>query len=247
MRIARASQAGSAIWIADAGKGWQRASNPFAGKVTLGERVEEPELLAPVEPKVIVGIAQQPDNAEWPIGAWLKSARTVAPSGIDIVARRDAGRVVIEGEVAIVISRDTAGLTVENAATYVLGVTAVNDVSSPDRAVRDVRNFEAKGGEHFTPLGPWIDTEVDIENAPLTVAVDGVVKVETGSNELPASVAACLAYVTQWVPLGPGDVVMTGAPVSAFDIDPSTTASDGGKGVLVEITVAGIPLVNRFQ
>lgn len=110
-------------------------------------------LLAPCEPVVIVGIAQNgPDHAA-PVQAWLKSPRTVIGSDASVRLRRDAGTTVAEAEIAVVIGRDTTGLTVVNAHEYVLGITAVNDLSSPDRSVVDPRNFESKAGAGYTPSG----------------------------------------------------------------------------------------------
>jgi 2-keto-4-pentenoate hydratase/2-oxohepta-3-ene-1,7-dioic acid hydratase in catechol pathway len=247
MRLARIASAAGVVHATPAADGaWQPVTDPYDALLLgiapspVGEPVADAVLLAPAAPTLIVGIAQ-PDAQGSPLGGWLKSPRSVVASGTEVIARRDAGRTVIEGEVAVVIGRDTAGLTAQNAHEYVLGVTAVNDVSSPDRAAIDVRNFEAKGGAGYTPLGPWIETEADLERTALTVAIDGEVRVETGSHELPASVAESLAYVAHWTPLGPGDIVMTGAPRSAFPVD------IGPEGTLVEITVAGIPLVTRFR
>lgn len=246
MRIARiATSAGSAYAVAAEDGTWQPITDPFAAfergeqPSAAGEALTSVTLLAPTEPTLIVGIAQ-PDGAGSPLGAWLKSPRTVTASASDVTARTDAGKTVIEGEVAVVIGRDTTGLTQENAHEYVLGVTAVNDVSSPDRAAVDVRNFEAKGGVGYTPLGPWIETDVDLARVELSVTIDGELRVETGSHELPAGIAECLAYVSHWVTLGPGDIIMAGAPRTAFPIDVDE------RGTLVEITVAGVPLSNRF-
>ena len=134
----------------------------------------------------------------------------------------------------VVIGRDAVDVSVEDAHTVILGLTAVNDISNPDRASVDPRNFEGKGGVGYTPLGPWIETGADLANAELEVRINGECRVLTGSHELPAGVAECVAYVTSWVPLGPGDIIMTGAPKSAFAANP---------GDLIEITVAGVPLV----
>ncbi|GAA4778557.1 fumarylacetoacetate hydrolase family protein [Microbacterium gilvum] len=241
MRLARiALPTGAAVHAVPVDGGWQPVADPyevFARGVEpepVGAVFADAQLLPAAAPTVVVGIAQ-PAEPGGAIGAWLKSPRTVAASGAQVTARRDAGRTVIEGEVAVVIGRSTRGLTAATAREYVLGVTAVNDVSSPDRP--DIRNFEVKGGEGYTPLGPWIDTAADPETAELIVRIDGVERVRTGARELPASVAECLAYVAAWVELGPGDVVMTGAPRSAFPIE---------LPAVVEITVAGVPLVNRF-
>jgi 2-keto-4-pentenoate hydratase/2-oxohepta-3-ene-1,7-dioic acid hydratase in catechol pathway len=191
------------------------------------------EPLAPCDPVLVVGIAQNGPEHHSPVQAWLKSPRTLVPSGATVALRRDAGRPVIEGEVAVVIGKHTAGLTAENAHEYVLGVTAVNDISSPDRGAVDPRNFESKGGEGYTQLGPWIETEADIDDVPMIVLIDGVEQVRTGTGDLPASVRQCLQYVAHWLRLGPGDVVMTGAPRSNFRVEP---------GAFVEIDVAGMVL-----
>ncbi|MDF2509967.1 MAG: hypothetical protein K0Q52_3826, partial [Microbacterium sp.] len=194
-------------------------------------------VVAPVDPLVIVGIAQNGPGHVSPVQAWLKSPRTVVGSGAEVALRRDAGSQVAEGEIAVVIGRTTHGLTARNAHEYVLGVTAVNDLSSPDRARLDPRNFESKSGEGYTPLGPWIDTEAGIDDVDLEVEVDGLLAARTGSRQLPMSIRECLAYVASWSVLGPGDVVMTGAPHSQAPVRP---------GQSVTIRVAGIELVTAF-
>jgi len=200
-------------------------SSPYDALVaaTVPEDVGAPrrdvEVIAPAAPLVLVGIAQNGPGHPSPVQAWLKSPRTVVPSGSAVRLRRDAGQTVAEGEVAVVIGRDCAGLTAETAERFVLGVTAVNDLSSPERAAVDVRNFESKSGVGYTPLGPWIDTGADLDRVALRLDIDGAAAAETDAAALPVSIRECLAYVASWTPLGPGDVVMTGAPFSARAIE----------------------------
>ena len=230
-------------WVRPVGARMQGTEDPFAALAagrSPGDTEQEVhgDVLPPCEPVVVVGIAQNGSGHASPVQAWLKSPRTVIASGRPVRLRRDAGQAVAEGEIAVVIGRDTTGLTVENAHEYVLGVTAVNDLSSPDRGEFDPRNFESKSGEGYTPLGPWIDTDADIDDIPLTVAVDGVVVASTGAVELPVTIRECLAYVASWSPLGPGDVVMTGAPHSQAPIRPGQT---------VTITVGAVELRTPFS
>lgn len=240
MRIGRIATPEGPRYAYAEGDDWVPCTDPFeafaAGRrpQTAGDPVTDAVLLAPAEPRVVVGIAQNGPEHHSPVQAWLKSARTVVASGTPVALRRGVGRNVIEGEVAVVIGRDTADVSPERAHEHVLGLTAVNDISNPDRGESDPRNFEGKGGTGYTPLGPWIDTEADLAHTELEVRINGVSRVVTGSHELPASIAACIAYVSRWVPLGPGDVIMTGAPKSAFEAAPDD---------LVEITVAGARLV----
>ena len=240
MRIARLRNAGGDVVHARwAGDDWTPIEDPYAAFATGRRPVDvggelRGRPLAASAPLVVVGIAQNGPGHESPVQAWLKSPRTVVASGETVTLRRDAGTTVAEGEVAVVIGRDTAGLTAANAHEYVLGVTAVNDLSSPDRSAFDPRNFEPKAGDGYTPLGPWIDTAADIDDVALVLRVDGAPVAESGSRSLPVSIRDCLAYVAEWMRLGPGDVIMTGAPVAQSPIAP---------GTVVEVEVAGMRLV----
>lgn len=208
----------------------------------------EAQLLAPSEPQVLVGIAHNKTNEfnrgnpdhPLPIQAWHKSLRTVVGPDADIVARRDVGTVNVEGELAVVIGRDTDGITLATAFDYVLGYTVVNDVTNVDRNADGHKSFEGKGGRGYTPLGPWIETELaDPEQVATTVSVNGTVRAESGSFNLPSTVAESILYVARWVPLGPGDVIMSGAPNTFVPVSP---------GDIVEITLAGIgTLTNRVS
>ncbi|WP_285725955.1 fumarylacetoacetate hydrolase family protein [Psychromicrobium xiongbiense] len=241
MRLARLSTNAGFHWVRAEGSDWLPVEDPYEafarGESPADAVPSEPlngEMLAPCQPVIVVGIAQNGPEHHSPVQAWLKSPRTVVASGIPLTLRRDAGIPAIEGEIAVVIGKDTLGLTAATAHQYVLGVTAVNDVSSPDRAVLDPRNFEGKGGEGYTPLGPWIDTECGIDEVAMVVRIDGAERVSTGTWDLPSTIRQCLEYVCHWLRLGPGDVVMTGAPRSNFSVAP---------GALVEIEVAGMTLV----
>lgn len=239
MRIARLDVGGLVHHVREQDGAWIPIEDPYAamsaGRVPadIGGPVEG-ILLPPADPLLIVGIAQNGPAHVAPVQAWLKSPRTLTASGRPVRLRRDAGTTVAEGEVAVVIGRDTTGLTADDAHSFVLGVTAVNDLSSPDRGLVDPRNFESKAGDGYTPLGPWIDTSADIDKVTLSLRIGGTEKARTSSAELPVPIRECLAYVAAWTRLGPGDIVMTGAPHSSATVRP-------GEAMTVEVD--GIRLV----
>ncbi len=178
------------------------------------------------EPRVLVGIAHNKtlNDHPLPIQAWHKSLRSVVAPGEPIVARRDVGTVNVEGELAVIIGRDTAGLTADNAFDYVAGFTIANDVTNADRNAADEKIFQGKGGTGYTPLGPRLVASLpDPEHTAIRVYVNDELRADSGTHLLPSTVAEALAYVAAWVPLGPGDVIMTGAPGTAVAVQPGDT------------------------
>jgi 2-keto-4-pentenoate hydratase/2-oxohepta-3-ene-1,7-dioic acid hydratase in catechol pathway len=242
MRIARLDTTEGprhAVWT---GEAWDMVDDCFADPVGTGVSIapDDARLLAPCEPRVLVGIAHNKTNSDHvlPIQAWHKSVRSVVSPNAVIRARRDVGTVNVEGELAVVIGRDTAGITVDTAFDYVLGYTVVNDVTNVDRNTVDEKNFEGKGGHGYTPIGPWIETELDgPEQVAITVTVNGTVRAHSGTFNLPSTVAESIVYVARWVPLGPGDVIMSGSPNTFVAVTP---------GDVVEVSLSGIgSLTNR--
>lgn len=237
MRIARLQTPSGPAHAVLRGERWEHIEDVFADELAptgASTSADDAELLAPVRPAVLLGIAQNLGNNSHPlpIQAWHKSVHTVAAPGADIVAVRGAGTVNIEGELAAVIGKRAENLTLENALEHVLGYTVVNDVTNVEQNQTDEKMFQGKAGTNYTPLGPWIETELeDPENVATTVTVNGETKAKSGSFNLSSSVAACLVYVTRWLTLEPGDVIMTGAPNTFVAVRP---------GDHVEITLDGI-------
>ena len=235
MRIARLSTPTGPRHAVASGDNWNLIENPFAAAlVYTGESIPAADavLLAAVDPRVLVGIGHNQPGHPLPMQAWHKSVHTVAGTGDSIHAVRGVGTVNIEGELAVVIGRSASNLTTANAFDAVLGYTVANDVTNVDQGAIDERNFQGKSGTNYTPLGPWIETELaDPENVATEVVINGTVVASSGSFNLPSSVAATLVYITRWLTLEPGDVVLTGAPGTDVAVRP---------GDVVDITLAGI-------
>ena len=226
MRIARLDTSnGPSHAVADAA-GWQHVVDPFADELVFTGATtafDEAVLLAPVDPRVLLGIAQNKGNNDHvlPIQAWYKSPHTVTGQNAHIEIVRGVGQVNVEGELAVVIGRHASKLTVDDALNVVLGYTIANDVTNVDQVPIDEKNFQSKSGPRYTPLGPWIETEIDDpESVPTEVAINGVVLGESGSFNLGSTVVETLVYVTSWLDLEAGDVVMTGAPRTFLPVVP---------------------------
>lgn len=237
-RLARIATPTGSRDVVDTGDGWRVVEDLLASPlVYTGEALDaDAQLLAPVDPRVVVGIAHNKALREHvlPIQAWLKSSRSVIGPEAPIEARRGLGQVNVEGELAVVIGRAAWQVGVEDALDVVLGYTIANDVTSVDRVPIDERNFEPKSGRGYTPIGPWIETDVvDPDDIAMIVRVDGEVRAESSTALLQSTVAECIAYATSWLELGPGDVIMTGAPATFLPVTP-------GEVVTIELPGIGV-------
>jgi 2-keto-4-pentenoate hydratase/2-oxohepta-3-ene-1,7-dioic acid hydratase in catechol pathway len=250
VRIARVATAAGPQYAVSTDAGWAIIESPFEHPLAYSGEVithDEVVLLTPVEPKVLLGALHNRgvNEGRIPIQAWFKSPHAVSGSGSDIVRRGGIGTVGVEGELGVVIGSPAYQLTPETALAAVLGYTVANDVTNSDQSSVDDKNFQSKAGIGYNPVGPWIETEItDPEDVRITVRVNGRVAADSTTSALPSSVVDTLVYVTAWVPLEPGDVIMTGAPqtfVPVVDGDVVDVTLDG-IGTLTNRVVAALPV-----
>ena len=85
-----------------------------------------------------------------------------------------------------------------------------------DWQYRTLEFLQGKTWEHSTPVGPWLvtpdevgGTEPDLE---IGCTVDGVIRQSSRTSELVFSSVDLVAYVSEFVTLEPGDLILTGTP-----------------------------------
>ena len=236
MRIARIATAHGPRFVVAQDDRWAEVADPFADTPSFtgtSHPAESARLLAPVQPTVVLGMAHNgaPGDRDLPRQAFLKSARTVVGPGDGIVLDEQLGQVNVEGELAVVIGRTCRHLAAEQVPEAILGYTIGNDVTAVDQVPLDEKMTQSKNGDGFTPLGPWIETELDDGAVPITVRVNGSVVAEASTAQLAWDVTEQLVYLTRYLTLHPGDVVLTGSPATFAPVQPGDRA---------EITLDGI-------
>ena len=131
--------------------------------------------------------------------------------GETIVIPKDATQMVqYEGELVAVIGRKCSHLTRENALSAVLGWTIGNDVSERNWQKSDRTMWRSKNTDTFKPMGPWIETDVDLDSLVTKVRLNGRQLIEFPTNSMVFGVVDFLVAMTRYLTLYPGDVVWMG-------------------------------------
>lgn len=211
------------------------------GYDTTGERIplDSVRLLAPVIPSKVVCVGMNypehvaemhHDGPKSPL-IFLKPSTAVVGPGDPIVLPPLEGRIVHEGELAIVVGKVAHRLTEDNWRDAVWGYTIGNDVSARDVMFADGQWARAKGFDSFCPIGPWIETDLDPQNVEISTFVDGEPRRHGNTKDMIHPIAEIMAFVSNAFTLLPGDVILTGTP-----------AGLGGflDGQVVDITIEGI-------
>jgi 2-keto-4-pentenoate hydratase/2-oxohepta-3-ene-1,7-dioic acid hydratase in catechol pathway len=170
-------------------------------------------LLAPCRPRVVLGMAHNTGPADrlLPPQAFHKSPPSViAPGGaIELEAAHDT--VDAEAEIAVVIGTSARNLTRTNALAAVFGYTCANDVTDRAAQASDSLWTQAKSRDTYTPLGPWIRTDLDPTDLAIQLGDDTGLGPWASTAGLARGVVDVLTYLTSVMTLHPGDVVLAGA------------------------------------
>jgi 2-keto-4-pentenoate hydratase/2-oxohepta-3-ene-1,7-dioic acid hydratase in catechol pathway len=155
-----------------------------------------------------------------------------------VVIPRDATKIQYEGELVAVIGRKARHLSEADALSCVLGYTIGNDVSERVWQKADRTFWRAKNADTFKPMGPWIETALDLDAAETVVRLNGAETLRFKTNHMLFGIAKFISTMTRYLTLHPGDVIWMGTDGVSPDLKP---------GDVVEIDITGIgTLRNQF-
>lgn len=211
--------------------------------------LSEVRLLAPVLPSKVVAIGQNyadhaaESNADVPDEPlmFLKPSTSVTGPGTAIALPPRSLWIEHEAELAVVVGRLCRDVPEGSAGDVVLGYTCANDVTARDLQAQDGQWTRAKGFDTFCPLGPWIETELDLtgphpDTLEITCEVNGEPRQFATTKDMVHSVSKIISWVSSVMTLLPGDVLLTGTPAGVGPLK---------AGDVVDVTITGIgSLVN---
>ena len=140
-----------------------------------------------------------------------------------------------EVELAIIIGRTTQRISEKEALAHVAGYCLANDVSERDwQAKRNGQWVKGKSFDGFGPIGPWLVTTDEIpdpQSIPLELAINGQRRQHSSTADMIFPVAHIVSYLSQFMTLLPGDVIITGTPEGVAAVVPGDVLSARIDGV----------------
>lgn len=226
--------------------------NMFADAVFTGRLlpVENVKLLMPVQPTKVIalwnnfkalGDKLQLDVPSEPL-YFLKPPNSWLNPGEVIRQPSQAGKIIFEGELAVVIGKEAKDVSEENAMHHVFGYTCLNDVTHSDILSRDASFTQwvrAKGFDTFCPFGPAVVTNLDAQTLVVKTILNASVRQEFPISDMRFSVAQLVSRISHDMTLMPGDLISCGTSVGVGAMKP-------GSDIKIEIAGVGT-LSNRFE
>lgn len=175
--------------------------------------------------------------------AFLKAPNTLI--GHRGITRRPRGASFMhyECELAVVIGRVARKVGRADAMRCVAGYTVANDYAVRDYLENWYRpNLRVKNRDGCTAIGPWLVDAADVADPhalELRTLVNGQTRQRGNTRDLVNDVPALVEYLSSFMTLAPGDVILTGTPEGVVNVN-------AGDEVVCEIDAIG-RLVNTIE
>ncbi len=172
---------------------------------------------------------------------FCKTANTIIGHGQPVVIPRVTQQVDYEAELAVIIGRRGQDIPESEAMDYVAGYSIFNDVSARDYQKRTSQWLLGKSFNTFGPLGPALVTKDEIPDPHVLdfeLTVNGIPKQRSNTSDIIFRVPFLISYLSQVLPLEPGDIIATGTPAKLPEAaNPQVFLQPGDR---VEITMESL-------
>lgn len=166
----------------------------------------------------------------------IKTDNTHIGHGQTIKIPTDKGTVYAGPALGIVMGKTATRVDEAKALEFVQGYTVVNEVSLAETSFYRPA-VKAKCRDTFCPIGPWV-ADKSLVKTPNDLAIKTYVNDklvhETSTNRLVHSVEKVISYISSFMTLEPGDVIIAGTPLR----EPSLAIQDGDI-VMIDVEAVG--------
>jgi 2-keto-4-pentenoate hydratase/2-oxohepta-3-ene-1,7-dioic acid hydratase in catechol pathway len=143
---------------------------------------------------------------------FIKLPHTIIGPGDTILIPQESKRVDYEAELAIVIKKLCSKVETKDIESYILGATCLNDVTERNIQRSDGQWTRGKNFETFCPIGPLIVDSIDYNSLDIKSRLNGKIRQDSNTSNLIWNVYELISFISQTIPLNPGDIVTTGTP-----------------------------------
>ncbi len=147
---------------------------------------------------------------------FLKSVSSLAGADDRVVLPPGSVKADWEVELGVVIGQEARHVAEADALEHVAGYCVVNDLSARSYQLERGGTWDkGKGCDGFGPVGPWLVTADEVgdpQALALWLDLNGAAMQRGSTRTMVFGVAALVAYVSRFITLRAGDLVITGTP-----------------------------------
>lgn len=152
---------------------------------------------------------------------WVGVPSAVSGANDDVQLPEIGGDVDWELELGVIIGKAGYRISVGDAEQHIAGYTICNDLTArslvprTDIAMMGTDWFRAKNAPGFFPTGPYVRPArfvEDVSQLRIELKLNGEVKQEGDPGDLLFTVPQLISYVSTFVRIQPGDMLITGSP-----------------------------------
>jgi 2-keto-4-pentenoate hydratase/2-oxohepta-3-ene-1,7-dioic acid hydratase in catechol pathway len=174
--------------------------------------------------------------------AFTKYNNTLTDYGSDVSLGKEGEQFDYEVELGVVIGKRCKDVLQADALNYVLGYCVANDLSCRDLQFKTSQWLIGKSIDQFLPLGKYLitaDEIADPQNLQLTCFLNGELRQNSNTEDMIFSVAEIIEFLSKYMTLEPGDLILTGTPQGVIMGLPQKNWLKPGDIVKVEIDKLG--------
>ncbi|MFC1897855.1 fumarylacetoacetate hydrolase family protein [Chloroflexota bacterium] len=168
---------------------------------------------------------------------FLKPPKAVIGPEDNLTCPSDSHRIDYEGHLGVVIKKSIWRVPIEDALDYVLGYTCFNDITARDLRHSNNPWPRSNDSDTFVSIGPYIETELNPGNVVLETYLNGELKQHANTKDLIYSIPELINFISNVMPLQPGDILATGTPSGTGSMYPDDT---------VEIKIKSIGTLRNY-
>jgi len=184
------------------------------------QRLAQVDVDVPVAPSKLIAVGLNyadhiVEMKRTPLGTpliWFKSPSSLLSHNGNIAIAFPEHQTDYETELGVVVGHPAKNVSAERATDFIFGYTIGLDISDRDLQKSEKQFGRCKSFDTYTPIGPFVYTEVDVRDLQLELRQNGEVRQQARTNQMIHSVGEIVSFASQSLTLLPGDVILTGTP-----------------------------------